>query len=193
MQQYLVLLLAGWSSGVNLYLTIALLGLSGRFGWIDLPGGLEVISHPLVIAAAIFMYVIEFVADKVPFVDSAWDAIHTFIRPSGAALMGFLAGQENGPAVQAALAVLTGGIALDMHTVKASSRLAINTSPEPFSNIAASLAEDAAVIFLFWFFVKHPIIASLIILLILIGTFFILRMLWRFVLRLFRGPQAKTA
>ncbi len=161
--QYMVLLVSGLTSGISLYLTIAILGISGRMGWIDLPNGLEVLQHPIVIAAAILVYVVEFVADKVPFVDSTWDAVHTFIRPLGASGLGFLAGSEQGAAAQAALAILTGAIALDSHAVKSSTRLAINTSPEPFSNIATSLAEHSFVFFIFWFFIKHPILACLLV------------------------------
>jgi hypothetical protein len=185
---YLVLLLAGWTSGISIYLTVALLGISDRGGWIELPGALDQLSNPLIIALAIAIFVIEFVADKVPYVDSMWDSVHTFIRPAGAALLGYFAGTEMGPVIQTGLAVLTGGIALDSHALKASTRLAINTSPEPFSNIAASLSENAFVFFLFWFFIQHPIIACTLIVAILILSFFILRALWRFVLKLFRRP-----
>ncbi len=187
-----VILLAGWTSGISVYLTVALLGISGRAGWVDLPGGLQVLSNPVIIGLALFVYAIEFVADKVPYVDSVWDSAHTFIRPLGAAGIGYLAGSENGPLVQTAYAILTGAIALDMHAVKATSRLAINTSPEPFSNIAVSLAEDAAVITLFWLFIKHPFIAVAVILLTLVSTFFFLRMMWRFVRKLFRHKDVYT-
>ena len=185
--QPLVLLLAGWCSGISVYLTTALLGICGRMGWMDLPGEMKILSHPLVIGLALAIFLVEFVADKVPFVDSAWDSVHTFIRPLGAAGLGILAGGDQGGLVQTVYALLTGTIALNTHAVKATTRLAINTSPEPFSNILASTAENASVIFLFWLFIKHPILASLLILLILIGSFFFLRMMWRFVVRLFKG------
>src|SRR4051812_30993027 len=91
----LVLLLSGWCSGISLYLTAALLGICGRAGWIELPGDLQTLSHPLIIAAAVAIFLVEFVADKVPYVDSAWDSVHTFIRPLGAAGLGALAGVDN--------------------------------------------------------------------------------------------------
>jgi hypothetical protein len=185
--QPLVLLLAGWCSGISVYLTVALLGISGRMGWLDLPGDMKVLSHPLVIALALAIFVVEFVADKVPFVDSAWDSVHTFIRPLGAAGLGALAGVDQGGVAQTLYALLTGTIALNAHTVKATSRLAINTSPEPFSNILASTAENASILFLFWFFIKHPLLAALLIVLLLVGSFFFLRMMWRFVGKLFKG------
>lgn len=192
--QPLVLLLAGWCSGISVYLTAALLGISGRFGWIELPGELTTLSHPLIIGAAVLLFLIEFVADKVPYVDSAWDSVHTFIRPLGAAGMGVLAGTEHGPLIQTFFALATGTLALNTHAVKASARLAINTSPEPFSNIIASSSENAFMFFIFWFFIKHPVWAALLIILFVVLSFFFLRMMWRFVSRLFRGgPKTPSA
>ena len=182
----LVLLLAGWCSGISIYLTVALLGICGRFGWLALPGGMETLSHPLVIVLAIAIFAVEFLADKVPYIDSAWDSVHTFIRPLGAAGIGMLAGTGDGPVAQTIFALLTGTIALNTHAVKASARLAINTSPEPFSNIAASFSENALVLFMFWFFIKHPIWAAMLIGLFLFLSFLFLRMMWRFVRSLFR-------
>lgn len=182
----LVLLLAGWCSGISIYLTVALLGICGRFGWIALPGGMETLSHPLVIALAVLIFAVEFLADKVPYVDSAWDSVHTFIRPLGAAGIGMLAGTGDGPVTQTLFALVTGTIALNTHAVKASTRLAINTSPEPFSNIAASFSENASVFFLFWFFIKHPYWAAALILVLLVLSFLFLKMMWGFVAKLFR-------
>ncbi|MCG3176634.1 MAG: hypothetical protein MOGMAGMI_01592 [Candidatus Omnitrophica bacterium] len=181
-----VLVLAGWTSGISVYLTAAILGIGSRAGWIELPGALSVLEHPLLIGLAVLIYVVEFVADKVPFVDSAWDSVHTFIRPAAAGAAGYLAGTEYGSLAQTGLAMMTGTLALDAHAVKASTRLAINTSPEPFSNIAASLAEDSFVVFLFWFFVKHPVLACLTIVALLVLSYFILRLLWKFVAGVFR-------
>ncbi len=185
----LLLLLAGWCSGISVYLTVALLGISGRMGWMELPAGLDVLSHPLIIILAIAIFAVEFVADKVPFVDSAWDSVHTFIRPLGAVWLGYAAGSDQGPLLQTTYAFLTGTIALNTHAVKAAGRLAINTSPEPFSNIAASTTENATVFFLFWLFIKHPIIASILLAALTVLSFLLLRMLWRFVLKLFRRNQ----
>lgn len=184
--QPLVLLLAGWCSGVSVYLTAALLGISGRFGWIDLPGDLKTLSHPLIIALAVLIFLVEFVADKVPYVDSAWDSVHTFIRPIGAAGMGMLAGTEQGPLIQTFLALTTGTLALNTHALKASTRLAINTSPEPFSNIVASTSENAFILFIFWFFIKHPVWAAILLIALVVLSFFLLRLMWRFVRKLFR-------
>jgi hypothetical protein len=127
-----------------------------------------------------------------PIVDSAWDSVHTFIRPIASASMGFLAGSENGVWMQMVIAIIAGTVTLDMHAFKASTRLAINTSPEPFSNIVASLLEHAAVIFMFWLFIRHPALALTMIILILVGSFFVIRALWRFVRRLFKRPAANT-
>ncbi len=193
MAQPLVLLIAGWTSGISIYLTVALLGISGRMGWIDLPGDMSTLSHLLVIIIALAVFAVEFVADKVPYVDSVWDSVHTFIRPLGAAGLGVLAGVDQGPIAQTLYAVLTGTIALDMHAVKATSRLAINTSPEPFSNIAASFTENASVIFIFWFFIKHPVWACLLIILFLFLSFLFLRMMWRFVRKLFKRAPIEKA
>ena len=178
-------LLIGWTSGISLYLSVALAGISARMHWISLPEGLNLLTHPLIIGLAIFLYAIEFFADKIPFVDSAWDSFHTFIRPGGAAVVGFLAGTQYGPLAQTALAVATGSVALQIHATKASARLAINTSPEPFSNIAASVTEHSLVIGLYWFFIKHPVLAVMTLIALLILSFFILRLLWKFVRKVF--------
>lgn len=188
LSSYAILPLIGWTSGINLYLTAAIVGIGGRAGWLSLPAGMEPLKNPFLIALAVILYAVEFVADKIPYVDSLWDSFHTFIRPTAAAAIGFLAGTEHGPLIQTTLALVTGTIALDLHAVKSSSRLLINTSPEPFSNIAASVAEDSAVVFMFWFFIKHPVLALCLLVLTLFLTFLILRALWRFVRKLFHKP-----
>lgn len=186
-QQYASVALIGWASGLNLYLAVALAGICGRMGLLPLPGELKAIEHPLIIGIAILLYAVEFVADKVPYVDSFWDSFHTFIRPTAAALMGYMAGSELGAVPQTLLSMGAGTFALNMHAVKASSRLAINTSPEPFSNIAASLAEDSAVVGMFWFFVHHPWLALAAILVILVLSFLLLRLLWKFFKKLVKA------
>ena len=160
-------------------------------GWIELPGNLKVLSNLIIIIAAVAIFLIEFVADKVPYIDSAWDSVHTIIRPLGAVAMGYMAGSDQGLVVQTLYAFLTGTFALNMHAFKAASRLAINTSPEPFSNIAASTTENASVFFVFWLFIKHPILASALIILILVLSFLFLRMLWKFVMKLFKRKPAE--
>jgi hypothetical protein len=135
-----------WASGLNLYAAVATLGLLGVTGNLDLPPDLQLLQHPVVIAAAGFMYCVEFIADKIPGVDSTWDTLHTFIRiPAGAALAAGAVGDIS-PEVQLAALLLGGGIAAGSHAVKAGTRILINTSPEPFSNWTASVVEDGLVI-----------------------------------------------
>jgi len=147
-----------WTSGINLYATVAALGIANQAQLIQLPPDLQVLSHPAVIAIACIMYVIEFFADKVPYVDSGWDVLHTFIRiPAGAILAARSLGDMN-PALELAALLAGGSIALAAHGVKATTRLAINASPEPFSNWAASVTEDVAVFGGLWMMFNHPII-----------------------------------
>ena len=153
-----------WTSGINLYATVAALGIAGRSEMIQLPPELQVLTHPVVIAVACIMYVIEFFADKVPWVDSGWDVIHTFIRvPAGAILAAKSLGDMSPPLELAAL--LAGGtVALAAHGTKATVRLAINTSPEPFSNWTASFSEDVAVLGSIWMVFNHPIVMLVLVL-----------------------------
>jgi len=147
-----------WTSGINLYATVAALGIAGRSEMIHLPPQLQVLTHPAVIAIACIMYVIEFFADKVPYVDSGWDVLHTFIRvPAGAILAAKSLGDMN-PALELAALLAGGTVALAAHGTKATVRLAINTSPEPFSNWAASFAEDVTVLGSIWMIFNHPIL-----------------------------------
>jgi uncharacterized protein DUF4126 len=145
-----------WTSGINLYATVAALGIAQATGLVQLPPGLEVLGNPAVIAVAVAMYFVEFFADKVPYVDSGWDAVHTFIRvPAGALLAARALGPTN-PALEVVAALAGGGVALAAHGTKATARLAINTSPEPFSNWVASLAEDFVALFGVWAALTHP-------------------------------------
>lgn len=157
---------ASWTSGINLYATVAALGIANRAEMIVLPPGLQVLSDPLVIAIALIMYVVEFFADKVPVVDSGWDAVHTFIRvPAGAVLAARALGPTN-PALELAAVLAGGTVALAAHGTKATARLAINTSPEPFTNWIASVTEDVAAIGALWLAFNHPIV-----MLVLLGAF----------------------
>ncbi|HNX68636.1 MAG TPA: DUF4126 domain-containing protein [Candidatus Omnitrophota bacterium] len=192
-REFLILLLAGWSSGISLYLSVGLLGLCGHFGWIHLPGELGVFGNPLVFSAAFVVFAIEFIADKVPYVDSVWDSVHTIIRPLGGFTIGYLAGSEHGPVIQVMYAMFAGTLTLHMHTAKAAGRLAINTSPEPFSNIAASTLEQGSVLFLYWFFIKHPVVTGLTVAALLFLAFLLIRLLWKFVKKLFGGSPARSA
>jgi Domain of unknown function (DUF4126) len=135
------LLGTSFASGLNLYATVAALGLLHRFHVIELPPSLQVLSHTVVLAVAAGLYLVEFVADKIPYVDSVWDVIHTFIRPPAAAILAYSAVGQLPDGWRLAAALLAGGVALTSHGTKASARLAINASPEPFSNSAASLTE----------------------------------------------------
>jgi len=155
-----------WTSGINLYATVAALGIANQAQLIQLPPDLQVLSHPAVIAIACIMYVVEFFADKVPYVDSGWDVLHTFIRvPAGAILAARSLGDMN-PALEFAALLAGGSIALAAHGMKATTRLAINASPEPFSNWAASVTEDVAVFGSVWMMFNHPIL-----MLIFVATF----------------------
>lgn len=152
----------GWASGLRLYLTVLLVGIAGHWGWIALPPGLQILASPLVMTCAAALAFIEFLADKVPLIDSAWDALHTLIRiPAGAALVaGLFSGWagDQGQAWTVVAALAGGGLAAAAHAAKASTRAAANTSPEPFSNIGLSLAGDVAVPTMLWLAWAHPFI-----------------------------------
>ncbi len=145
-----VVLGTGYSSGLNLYATVLTLGLLQRFGIIHLPPSLESFAHTWILAIAGALYLIEFFADKVPFVDTAWDAIHTFIRPPAAALLAYASIGDVAPEWRWAAALFAGGVALTSHSAKASTRAAVNTSPEPFSNWILSFGEDLLAVWLTW-------------------------------------------
>jgi hypothetical protein len=152
----------GWASGLRLYLTVLLVGIAGHWGWVELPPGLQVLGTPLVMACAAAMTLVEFLADKVPLVDSAWDALHTLIRiPAGAALVASLVSGwagDHGQAWSVVAALIGGGLAATAHAAKASTRAAANTSPEPFSNLGLSLLGDVAVPTMLWLAWAHPFV-----------------------------------
>jgi hypothetical protein len=153
-----------WASGINLYATIAALGLAGSAGMIQLPPDLQVLTEPVVIGAACMMYFVEFFADKVPYVDSGWDVLHTFIRiPAGAILAAQAVGDVN-PALELAAALAGGTVTLAAHSTKMTTRLAINTSPEPVSNWVASVGEDVAVLGGLWRVFHHPLVMIVLVL-----------------------------
>src|SRR6266849_1816587 len=171
---------AGFSSGLNLYATVATLSLLQRFGIIHLPGALQVLSHPLVLGIAIALYAIEFLADKIPYVDSVWDVVHTLIRPPAAALLAYGASVAAPPEWRWGTALLAGGVALTSHSTKASTRAAVNTSPEHFSNWALSFGEDLLAVWLTWMATVHPIVTSVLVLALLVASIFIIHRLFRF-------------
>ena len=181
-----LLLGSSWATGVNMYLTIAGLGIADRVGFVDLPGNMDAISHPLIIGAAILMFAVEFFADKIPVVDSAWDSIHTFIRPVGGAMMGYMAMADMGPIAQIPVALLTGTVAADSHLTKATTRVAINTSPEPITNSVASVTEDGLVIGVLYLVAKHPIIAGISVIAFIIFSVWFLKVMFRFVKKVFK-------
>ena len=135
-----------FAAGINLYATVAILGLASRFDWVDLPPQFALFDNNWVIGIAIACYLVEFVADKVPWVDTAWDTVHTAIRPLGGAFIAVTTLGEASPGAQAAVALLGGGVAAASHMTKASARVAANTSPEPVSNWALSIGEDLFVV-----------------------------------------------
>jgi len=180
---------SGWGSGLNAYLVVLVLGIADRIGgFADIPDALG--TWPVLLAAAV-LYAMEFVADKIPYIDSTWDAISTAIRPTVAAVIGVLMAGDAGSLDQAVSAVVGGGTALLSHSVKAGSRLAINTSPEPFSNIAASLTEDAAVLVVVGFAVHHPHAAAAIAAVLLVAGLGMLYLLARVIRRGWRRWKGK--
>jgi hypothetical protein len=171
---------AAWAAGINLYAAIATLGILSVTGNMTLPPDLQVLANPLVIGAACLMFAVEFIADKMPGVDTGWDTVHTFIRiPAGALLAAGAVGELN-PAVSLAAALLGGTLAAGTHGMKAGSRLLINTSPEPLTNWAASIVEDIMVIVGIWAAVNHPWVFLVLL------AIFILLMIW-FLPKVWRG------
>jgi hypothetical protein len=157
-----------FASGINLYATIAVMGLSSRFGLVDLPEQFRAFEHPVVIAGAIALYAIEFFADKIPWLDSLWDAVHTIVRPLGGALVAVTALGHATPAVQGIVALLGGSVALTTHLTKAGTRAVANTSPEPFSNWLLSTVEDVFVIGFSYVALNHPVLALAVALVLLV-------------------------
>jgi hypothetical protein len=152
-----------FAAGINLYATVAILGLASRYGWVALPQQFRVFDNDFVIGAALVLYVVEFVADKVPWVDSVWDAIHTVIRPAGGALIAVATLGDASPAVEGLAALLGGTLAAGSHFTKAGTRAVANTSPEPFSNWILSITEDIFVVGLGFVALKYPTLAALIV------------------------------
>lgn len=186
-----------WASGINLYATLLTLGFLANSGNIVLPPDLQIVADPMVMAAAGLMYFIEFFADKVPGVDTGWDAIHTFIRiPAGAMLAAGAIGDLN-PAVEVAAAIMGGSLAAASHATKAGSRVLINTSPEPFSNWFASVGEDIAVIGGVWACINHPFLFLIALVFFILLIIWLLPRIWlgvkkvfRVIINLFRREQS---
>ena len=176
---------AAWASGINLYATILMLGILGITGNIVLPENLEILMTPLVIGAAGIMYLIEFFTDKIPGVDTGWDAIHTFIRiPAGALLAAGAAGDIN-PALVLAAGILGGGMAAASHATKSGSRVIINTSPEPVTNWTASIVEDIAVIGGLWTALHYPWLFLGLLIVFILMVIWLLPKIWRGIKKVF--------
>ena len=180
---------SGWASGINAYLVVLVMGVADRLGsFTEIP---DVLGRWDVLSVAGFLYAMEFVADKIPYIDSTWDAISTAIRPTAGAVIGVLLAGDASSLDQAVLGVVGGGTALLSHLVKAGGRLAINSSPEPVTNIAASLTEDAAVLGVVWFSLHHPEVAAAVAGVLLLLGLVMLFFLSRFVRRGWRRWKKK--
>jgi hypothetical protein len=180
-----------YASGVNLYATVALLGLAARYDWVALPPQFSAFDNPWVIGVALGLYLVEFFADKIPWVDTAWDMLHTVIRPIGGALVAVTTLGEATPAVQAVIGLAGGTIAAGSHFTKAGTRAAVNTSPEPFSNWTLSLLEDVFVIGLGVVALQYPVVALAVAVAAIVATVVALVILARWMRRRF-GPAAPS-
>lgn len=176
------------AAGVNLYATVAILGLASRYGWVQLPEQFNAFNNPWIIGVAGVLYVVEFVADKIPWVDSMWDSIHTLIRPVGGALIAVASMGDQSPVLTGLIALLGGAVAAGSHATKAGTRVAANTSPEPFSNWVLSFGGDAFVIGLSFIALKYPLLALAVSVTILIVIVWTARSIWKWLRK--REPLA---
>jgi len=185
---------AAAASGLRLYATVAILGLLHRMEVLRLPSGIEALAATPIIVLACALYLVEFVADKVPAFDSIWDAVHTFIRIPAAGLLAFAAFSDVAEPWRTGAALLCGTIAFSSHAIKASSRLAINTSPEPFTNLAASFSEELVVLGLLWLAVSHPLLALAVALATIAAALLAIAWIMRMLRRLFarRSSSARA-
>jgi hypothetical protein len=181
---------SGWASGLNLYLVALLLGLAGRLGWTDIP---DVLTRTDVMIVAGILFAVEFAADKIPYLDNIWDAVHTVIRPLGAAALGaVLAGEAE--SIGAALgAVIAGALALDAHAAKATTRVVANSSPEPVSNMLLSLFEDVSVALLVALAISFPVVAIVVVIVLVIAASAITIWLWKVARRGWRSIKERRS
>lgn len=184
---------SAWLSGINLYATVLTLGLLQRFNLAHLPGDLGYLSHTWVLATAGALYLLQFIADKVPAVDSSWDMVHTFIRVPAGAVLAATAFANFDPSVRFVALLVGGGIALSSHTAKTATRLAANTSPEPFSNIALSLLGDAVAVGGTLLMSVHPAVLVAIVLAAMVLSIVLVRWMWSSLRRVFRRTAASSA
>lgn len=180
-----------WASGIRLYVTILVVGLLARQGWLVLPESLALVQHTWVLSAAAVMALGEFLADKIPAFDSLWDALHTFIRIPAGALLAWGAMGDSTPAAQLAAAIVGGLVTSGTHFAKSGSRAAINTSPEPFSNWSASLGEDGLVLGGLWLAIAHPAVFLVLLVLFLLLLAWLLPKLARFIARVLRRLRGR--
>jgi len=188
-----LLVATSFAAGLNVYATVATLGLLGQTGWLALPPPLHILSSWYIIAASALLFVVEFFADKIPAFDLIWNALHTFIRIPIAALLAYRATAQLSPSAQIICAVAGGVIAFAAHGGKTAVRAAVTPSPEPFSNIGLSLGEDVLAVGLTWLASKHPYIAAGIVAWLLIVIVCLTRWIWRALKALFRGAEKDWA
>jgi uncharacterized membrane protein len=183
---------SAWLSGINLYATVVTLGLLQRFHLTHLPGDLDFVQNWWVIITAGCLYLVEFAADKIPVVDSIWDAVHTFIRIPAGAILAASAFAHFDPSIRFMALLAGGGVALSSHGTKAATRLAANTSPEPFSNIALSLVEDAIAVGASFVMASHPVAILVVVAIFLVFAIWIARRIVRALRSLFHPREART-
>jgi len=182
-----------FASGLNLYATVAVLGLLHRYEIIQLPPSLDVLAHPIVLVIALALYAVEFVADKVPYIDNAWDVVHTFIRPPAAALLAYSAFGSVPESWRMAAGLLAGSVALTSHGTKASTRAAANASPEPVSNSILSVAEDGLAVSLAWMAATYPFLTLVIVAVLVTISIYILVKLFGYLRQALRRLSARIA
>jgi hypothetical protein len=181
---------SGWASGLNLYAVTVILGMAGRFGWADVP---EVLQRTDVLIAAGVLFFIEFAADKIPYLDNVWDVLHTVVRPLGAAALGYVIAGESGSIGEAAGALVSGALALTAHSAKATTRAAVNVSPEPVSNVTLSAVEDTLAGGVTFLAIVFPVVALVVALLLAVGSVVVVVKFWKFVRRLARRRRVPAA
>ena len=181
-----------FAAGINLYTTVAILGLASRYGWVALPPQYHVFDNNWIIGTALALYVIEFVADKVPWIDSVWDAVHTVVRPIGGALIAVATLGDASPATETLVGLLGGTLAAGTHFGKAGTRIMANASPEPFSNWILSLVEDAFVVGLGLLALKYPLAAAIVVVIGVVILIACARWLYRAIRRALRGGVNST-
>lgn len=182
-----------FAAGINLYATVAVIGLASRFGWVKLPAEYQVFDNDWVIGGALVLYVVEFFADKIPWVDTLWDGLHSLIRPLGGAAVAVAGLGEASPAMQIVIALLGGSVAAGSHAAKAGTRVAANSSPEPFSNWTLSIGEDVFVLTLAALAIQYPIAALTISVLLLVAIVLLVRAIIRAIRRRFWSPGEAPA